>query len=85
MNYVLPPAALVPLVLSNFLAEHVTGQFRLMILMEPCWMEASWLPTVLDMSEDVPWHSPVVKDLIMMLGRPGTQESAMSAFNPLAA
>ena len=34
-----PPHAIVPLVLSYFLAEHVTGQFRLLILVIPCWME----------------------------------------------
>ena len=35
-----PPLALVPLVLSKFLAEHVKGQCRHLILMAPCWMEA---------------------------------------------
>ena len=39
------------LVLSKFLAEHVTGQFRFLILMALCWMEASWFPTVLNMLE----------------------------------
>ena len=36
-------------VLSEFLSEHVTGQFRLLILVSSCWMEATWLPTVLNM------------------------------------
>ena len=37
------------LVLSKFLAEHVTGQFRLPIPVAPCLMEATWFPTVLNM------------------------------------
>ena len=28
-------------------------------------MEAPWLPTVLNMLEDVPQHCPIIKDLIM--------------------
>ena len=56
---------LVPLVLSKFLAEHVMGQFRLLILVASCWMEASWLPTVLNMLEDIPLHCLVIKDLTM--------------------
>ena len=59
------PPALVPLVLSTFLAEHVTGQLRLLILVAPCWMEAPWLHTVLSMLADVPWNCPVVKDVFM--------------------
>ena len=38
-----------PLVLSKFLAEHVNGQLRHLLLVAPCWMEAPWLPTVLNM------------------------------------
>ena len=49
-----PPLALVPLVLSKSLAEHVNGQIRWLILVAPCWMEAPWLPTVLNMLADVP-------------------------------
>ena len=60
-----PPPALVPLVLSKFLAEHVNGQLRWLILVAPCWMEAPWLPTVLNMLADVPWWCPIIKDLIM--------------------
>ena len=40
VSYVFPPPALVPLVLSRFLAEHVNGQIRHWILVVPCWMEA---------------------------------------------
>ena len=32
----------------------VTGQFRLPILVAPCWMEAPWLPTVLNMLAGIP-------------------------------
>ena len=57
-----PPLALV---LSKFLAEHVNGQLRHLILVAPCWVEAPWLPTVLNMLTDVHWQCPIVKDLIM--------------------
>ena len=60
-----PPLALVPLVLSKFLADHVNGQLRWFILVAPCWMEAPWLPTVLNMLADVPQQCPIVKDLVM--------------------
>ena len=65
VSYVFPPPALVPLVLSVFLAEHVNGQFRHLILVAPCWMEAPWLPTILNMLADVPWWCPIIKDLVM--------------------
>ena len=38
VSYVFPPPALVPLVLSKFLAEHVNGQLRHLLLVAPCWM-----------------------------------------------
>ena len=65
VSYVFPPLAVVSLVLSKFLAEHVNGQLRHLILVAPCWMEAPWLPTVLNMLVDVPPQCPIVKDLIM--------------------
>ena len=65
VSCVFPPQALVPLVLSKFLAEHVYSQLRYLILVAPCWMEAPWLPTVLSMVADVTWWCPIVKDLIM--------------------
>ena len=65
VSYVFRPLALVPLVLSRFLAEHVKGQPRCLILVAPYWMEAPWLPTVLNMLADVPQQCPIVKDLIM--------------------
>ena len=64
-SYVFPPPALVPLVLSRFLAEHVNSQLRHLILVAPCWMEAPWLPTILNMLADVPWQCPIIKDLVM--------------------
>ena len=45
----LPSPALVPPVLSEVVAEHVTGQFRLLILVGPCWIETPQLPTDLTM------------------------------------
>ena len=65
ISYVFPPPALVPLVLSKFLAEHVNSQLRHLILVAPCWMEAPWLPTVLNMLVDVPQWCPIVKDLVV--------------------
>ena len=35
------------------------------MLVAPCWMEAPWLPTVLNMLADVPWQCPIVTDLVM--------------------
>ena len=54
VSYVFPPPTLVLLVLSKFLAEHVKGQLRLLILVAPCQMEAPWHPTVLNMLADAP-------------------------------
>ena len=65
ISYVFPPPSLLPLVLFKFLAEHVSGQLRCFILVAPCWMEAPWHPTVLNMLAGIPWQCPVIKDLIM--------------------
>ena len=65
LSYVFPPPALVPLVLSKFLAEHVNSQLRHMILVVPFWMEAALLPTVLNMLADIPWQCPIIKDLVV--------------------
>ena len=65
VSYVFNSPALVPLVLSKFLAEHVKGQLRLLILVAPCWIEAPWLPTVLSMLADISQWCPIIKDLIM--------------------
>ena len=86
VSYVFPPLPLVPLVLSKFLPEHLNGQLRYLILVVPCWMEAPWLPTVLNMLADVPRQCPIIKRSCHgCFGRPGTQGSAISGFNPLAA
>ena len=60
-----PPPVLVPLVMSMFLADHVKGQLRHLILVVPCWMEAPWLPTVLNMLADLPQWCLIIKDLVM--------------------
>ena len=65
VSYVFPPATSVSLVLSKFLAESVKGQLRLLILVAPCWIEAPWLPTILNMLVDIPWQCPIIKDLVM--------------------
>ena len=65
MSFIFPSSAFIPLVLSKFLAEHGTGQFRLPILVAPCWKEAFWLPTGSSMLKDIPLQCPIVKDLIM--------------------
>ena len=83
VSYVFPSQALVPLVLSKFLAEYVNGPLRHLLLVAPCWMEAPWLPTVLNMLADVPQQCPIVKHPHHgCFGRPGAQRSAISAFNP---
>ena len=46
------------------LAEHVKGQFRLLILVTPYFMEAPWISTILNTSEDIPFWCPMVKDFI---------------------
>ena len=74
-----------PLVLSKFLMEHVKGQPRHLILVASCWMEVPWLPTVLHMLTVILWHCPIIKrSCHRCFGRPCAQESAKSAFNPLA-
>ena len=65
VSYVFPPPALVPMVLSKFLAEHVKGQLRRFFLVAPCSMEAPWLPIVLNMLADIPQWCPIINDLIM--------------------
>ena len=65
VGYLFPPPALVPPVLSHFLTEQVKGQLGHLILVAPCWMEAPWLPTVLNMLADVPQQCPIIKDLVM--------------------
>ena len=65
VSYVFPLPALVPFVLSKFLAEHINGQLRHLLLVAPCWMEAPWLPTDLNMLADVLQWCPIMKDLIM--------------------
>ena len=52
VSCIFPPHALVPLVLSKFLAEHVEGQLRLLFLVAPCWIEAPWLPTFLNICSE---------------------------------
>ena len=53
VSYVIPPHALVNLVLSKFLVEHVKGHLRCLILVASCWKEAPRLPTVLNMLADI--------------------------------
>ena len=44
--------------------EQVTGQFRFLILVVPCLIEAPCLPTVLNMLEDIRHWYPIIKDYI---------------------
>ena len=86
VSYMFPPPALVPLVLSKFLAEHVKGQLRCLILVVPCLDGGSLAP---HSSQHVGRHSSAVphhkRSCHGCFGRPGIQGSAISAFNPLAA
>ena len=43
ISHVFVPSALVPLVLSTFLAEYVKGQLRHLILVAPCWAISTFL------------------------------------------
>ena len=65
MSGVFPPSALFHLVLSRLLAEHVTGQFKLLILVVPCSMEGPWLPIALNILEDIHHKDPIIKNLVM--------------------
>ena len=56
--------ALVPVVLSMFLAELITGNFRLLIHVASCCIEAPWLHLILKMLENVHWQCPMLKDFI---------------------
>ena len=86
VSYVFHPSALVPIVLSKFLEEHVKVQIRLLILVASCWMEVPWFPTLLSMFTDVSWFYPLIKDLIMdVFDRPHIQGPNISASNPLSA
>ena len=82
VSYMFPPLALVPLVVSTFLAEHVSGQLRHLLLVAPCWMEAPWAS---HSSQHVGRCSSVVshhkRSCCGCFSRPGTQGSAISAFN----
>ena len=64
MSYLVPLPTLVPIVFTKSLAEHVTGRFGLLILAAPCWIEAPWLPTALNMLEDISHQCSVIKDLM---------------------
>ena len=64
VSYVFPSTPLVLRVLSKFLEEHITGQFRLLILVALCCREAPWLSTFFGILEDIP-HSCHHKNVIM--------------------
>ena len=61
VSYVFPPA-LVLLFLLMFLAEHLKGKFKILIVVAPCWMEAPWLPTIPHILKDIHDMCPI-KDL----------------------
>ena len=88
VSYVFPPPALVPLVLSMFLAEHVKGQLRHLFLVTPCWMlDGSSLAS--HSSQNGGRHSLALshhkQSHCGCFSRPHAQGSAISAYNPLAA
>ena len=63
--------AWVLLVLSKCLVKLVAGQFRLLILVAPCWMEDPWLLTDLNTLADIPHQCPIIKGIVMdVLGDP---------------
>ena len=58
----IPLGALTLLVL--ILTEHVTGQFKLLILVAPCLIDVPWLLKVLKMLEHILHQCPIIKDLV---------------------
>ena len=52
VSYIFFHPTLGALVLPSFLEEHVTGQYRALIVVACGWMEVPWLSWVLIMSED---------------------------------
>ena len=54
VSYVFLPPTLVKIVLSTFLAEDITDQFKLLLLIAPLWLEDLLLPTILNMLADIP-------------------------------
>ena len=88
MNTVLhnTPPAFVPLVLSKFLAEHVTSQFWLLILvvflLDGGSLASHSSHDVWRCSSSVSSHKGSQHGCFV---RPGAQGSVMAAFNPLAA
>ena len=75
---------LVPLLLPMFVTKHVTGQCRYLILVEPCWIKASWLWTVLGMLDDVPCCAPwwgILSRIVWLTGHKGDY---ITAFKPMA-
>ena len=80
-RYVFPLPSLVTLSLSTFLVEHVTCQFRLLILVAACLMEVFWLLIVFNMWEDwedITSRCPIIKVL-------SAQGFSIIAFHLLAA
>ena len=74
VSYVFPPATLVPLVLSKFLVKHVSHQFRLLILVAPCWLPGfSQFSTCWSTFFVLPCHK---RSHHGCFGRQGAQESA---------
>ena len=83
VSYVFPPPALSPLVLSKFLVEHVTSQFRPVILVVPCWRESSLSAHHVGRCSSSVSHCKGYHH--SYFSRPGDQGSTIDAFNPLAA
>ena len=66
-----------------FLAEHVMGQFRIVILVVSCWIEAIWFSAGLNMLVDIPHCYPNIQNLVMgVLVGVCAQGFAIIAFNP---
>ena len=83
LSYVFPAPALIPLVLSKFLAEHITSQFRLPILVH----HVGWRLLGFHSSQHVGWHSSLMShckgSYQGCFDRLGNKGSAITAFNAL--
>ena len=77
-----PSPAVFRLVLSKFLTVHITGQFRLLIIVARCWMETPC--TVLNIWKMFLFGVPSKRCCQVCFIKQGAQGSTITTFNPLA-
>ena len=77
MSYIFLPSKFVAIFLSKALVEHVTGHFRLLFPVAPCWMGLFCLLTFCNMLRNISHWFPTNKR--------SCQECFGGPFNPLVA